>query len=183
MKNWSHNAQRWTVPRVCQRESLKMQRKERWFRDNFSPPFLWAFPWIAPNHTTSPGGIRPCLLSLCQTLCVYQLENRKDFPCLPCKSEKCLLIPRPSISLTCHAHAAKSSSPVLSGMITAKSLIKCISSIINPTSSSVSLKEETFESFFFPLQNSPPSIFLAETDTGISKGGKISGYILKLYFF
>ena len=132
---------------------------------------------------TSPGGIRPCLLSLCQTLCVYQLENRKDFPCLPCKSEKCLLIPRPSIGLTCHAHAAKSSSPVLSGMITAKSLIKCISSIINPTSSSVSLKEETFESFFFPLQNSPPSIFLTETDTGISKGGKISGYILKLYFF
>lgn len=37
--------------------------------------------------------------------------------------------------------------------------------------------------FFFSLQNSPPSIFLAETDTGISKGGKISGYILKLYFF
>ena len=123
MKNWSHNAQRWTVPRVCQRESLKMQRKERWFRENFSPPFLWAFPWIAPNHMTSPGGIRLCLLSLCQTLCVYQLEKRKDFPCLPCKSEKCLLIPSPSIGLTCHSHAAKSSSLVLSEMITAKPLI------------------------------------------------------------
>lgn len=35
---------------------------------------------------------------------------------------------------------------------------------------------------FFSLQNSPPSIFLAGTDAGISEGGKISGYILKLYF-
>ena len=81
------------MPRVCQRKSLKMQRMEHWFRENFSPPFLWAFPWIAPNHTTSPGGIRLCLLSLCQTVCVYPLEKMKDFPCLPCKSEKCLLIP------------------------------------------------------------------------------------------
>lgn len=107
----------------CARENVWKCRGRNVDSENFSPPFLWAFPWIAPNNTTSPGGIRPCLLSLCQTLCVYQLEKRKDFPCLPSKSEKCLLILSPSVSLTCHSHAAKSSSPVLSGMITAKSLI------------------------------------------------------------
>ena len=170
------------MPRVCQRKSLKMQRMEHWFRENFSPPFLWAFPWIAPNHTTSPGGIRLCLLSLCQTVYVYPLEKMKDFPCLPCKSEKCLLIPS-----FCRSHLPLSSCKIQLTCAFRNDNSQIWVSAFPPWSTpplpSSVWKKRFLKFFVFSLQNSPPSIFLAETDTGISEGGKISGYILKLYIF
>ena len=171
------------MPRVYQRKSLKMQRMEHWFRENFSPPFLWAFPWIAPNHMTSRGGIRLCLLSLCQTVCVYPLEKMKDFPCLPCKSEKCLSI------LSFHRSHLPLSCCKIQLTCAFRNDNSQISELVHFLHDQPHLFRCQFERrdiwifFVFSLQNSPPSIFLAETDTGISEGGKISGYILKLYIF
>lgn len=46
----------------------------------------------------------------------------------------------------------------------------------------LSLWKKRLNFFFFLCKIPHPPSFLAGTDTGISEGGKISGYILKLYF-
>lgn len=181
IKHLSHNAlvlSRGPMHELCQRENLKKRRSIDSDRTSKKYISLRVFPWIAQSHKASPHGTSTPFLSLYQTLYM-------DFSMPFLQIWKVSLNPSSSVNLNCHSHSLLV--VVVSAVITDRSLFllnAVFSFTINPTSSSVNLKEKTSAFFFFfSLQHSPPSIFWAETDAGISEGGKISGYILKLYFF